>query len=1066
MKSQIKSIFISFVMIISFITNLSAAWIEREPIQLVQPNGDRVRAFVSGDEFHNWIHDAEGFTIVKDNITSQYCWAIIENDELVSSGYPINQYMARSIGLEPFLNISEEAYREKRREWDENFQNNHSSTPKTGEAHNIVIFITFRWGPNYDLEKHGDAIFNDPFSVYEDNFLDLNTYFWDASYQQLDVSSSFYPIQHGSNVVSYLSEKERHYYTLEGAGYNSLLHRNRCRNLLREAIADIEDMVPISLNIDRDNDGFVDNVIFIIEGRRELASGAGSSFFWPSKGTFTELSSDGPPPTIHNKTVRNYNVILENSHLDDNEYTHFRFIHILHEFAHSLGADDLYSRSTPDLRYDPVGPWCLMARAGSIVSSISSIVKHRDLGWIDVPTITTSGNYTLNPLASQQNNVAFRINSPYSESQYFLVEYRRKVAGKFPDSNLSFHYGSNINIPDPHGLIVYRVIDGGFTMDQFRVYAYRPDEISVLYGSYNAFFSVDTGRTAINDLTNPKSFIYELDGETFVPGGLNISNIGFAGDTISFNTVIPNLTLSVYVDPINYGVSPNTYQTIQGAVNAVHNGGTIFIYPHPNGAYSGVGNREIVLPFSKLITITSMYENQRVVIDCENNEGFVLKPNNVQFKINNLKIINSQNAIQANVRNVSLIIDNVIFDNTGSNLLNSRAINIGGDGADYAESLIISNCEFIGFTNSAIFAKLRTLSIQNSAFKNNSGETGSSIIFLGRDLHLESNLFQNNIGSKNGANLNLGASYLLISTQTIYKNMFVDNHNLLLDTSTLPSVNISISSANNIQNLLISSNIFKQNAGTTNNAPNINISGFSTNSILSASYINNSEIGFGHGSNESLRISVGSLPVEIKNSIFTGRIQAGNSSNKTISNSWFFDIENPDTEVNLNTMITGILPNNRHDLFTGNPHLDMETLRPIWNSQFKSGLINNGHRDTNGDGIFWWNDPKDSDPDNTRLDIGAVHYQHGIIKHWIFPPFLSHQEQDYIIQPRSVESIEWLAFPYLDKMYAPPNFPYAQAGYVFGPHNDNNLFGQNEQNEDFLESISWNFNNDQGVISR
>ncbi|MCL2064473.1 MAG: hypothetical protein FWG98_08880 [Candidatus Cloacimonetes bacterium] len=72
-------------MMISFVTSLSAAWIEREPIQLVQPNGDRVRAFISGDEFHNWIHDAEGFTIVKDNITGQYCWAIIENDELIST---------------------------------------------------------------------------------------------------------------------------------------------------------------------------------------------------------------------------------------------------------------------------------------------------------------------------------------------------------------------------------------------------------------------------------------------------------------------------------------------------------------------------------------------------------------------------------------------------------------------------------------------------------------------------------------------------------------------------------------------------------------------------------------------------------------------------------------------------------------------------------------------------------------------------------------------------------------------------------------------------------------------
>ncbi|MCL2065583.1 MAG: hypothetical protein FWG98_14585, partial [Candidatus Cloacimonetes bacterium] len=735
MKNQIKPIFTSFVMIISFITNISAAWIEREPIQLVQPNGDRVSAFISGDEFHNWIHDAEGFTIVKDNITSQYCWAIIENDELVSSGYPINQYMARNLCLEPYLNISDEAYREKRREWDEDFQNYRSSTPKTGEAHNIVIFITFPWGANYDPRIHGDAVFNNPFSVYENNFLDLNTYFWDASYQQLDVSSSFYPIQHGSNVVSHEADKERYYYTLEGAGYDLSIQIDRFNNLLKEAVSKIENMVPVGLNIDRNNDGIVDNVIFIIEGRIQSGS------FWPSWGFF----SGQPTLTIHDKVVRNYNIIIESSHTSDNDYANFRFIHILHEFAHSIGANDLYNRSTPDWRFDPVGPWCIMARSRDIVSSISSIVKYRDLGWIDIPTITTSGNYTLHPLSLQENNIVYRINSPYSENQYFIVEYRRKVASKFPDSNLLFRY-DQISIQDPHGLIVYRIAGGSSVTGQYGVYIYHPHEVDKLYGVLNAFFSADSGRTAINDNTNPSSDIY-LHGATLTKGGLDISNIGIAGDTISFDVTIPDLTQPVYVDPVNFDLCPYTYETIQEAINEVYNHGTVIIYPHPDGAYTGIGNKELSWVEDKKINIVGI---DSVVIDCEEDDFFITSNNDNLISINNIKIINVKRAL-AFYGFSEIIVENVIMENYSIN-------GIYANSANGANELLIINCQFLGtsvsnYQSRAIDVAVDKLTIKNSIFQDNSGAYGSSINYHGYKLHLEGNTFQNNITTSSRATI-------------------------------------------------------------------------------------------------------------------------------------------------------------------------------------------------------------------------------------------------------------------------------------------------------------------------
>ena len=42
------------------------------PAARVQPNGDTLHCYASGDEFYNWLHDAEGYTIVQDPATGFY----------------------------------------------------------------------------------------------------------------------------------------------------------------------------------------------------------------------------------------------------------------------------------------------------------------------------------------------------------------------------------------------------------------------------------------------------------------------------------------------------------------------------------------------------------------------------------------------------------------------------------------------------------------------------------------------------------------------------------------------------------------------------------------------------------------------------------------------------------------------------------------------------------------------------------------------------------------------------------------------------------------------------------
>jgi hypothetical protein len=151
---------------------------------------------------------------------------------------------------------------------------------------------------------------------------------------------------------------------------------------------------------------------------------------------------------------------------------------------------------------------------------MSAYMKHKYGKWIpDIPALTSPGTYTLKPLTSSTKNV-YRIPSPYSSTEYFVVEYRKKRA---PFEN---------SIPG-EGLVVYRIntsYSGNASGPPDEVYAYRPDGTPSANGTVSkAAFSDNAGRTSISDSTNPSSFLMSGD-----PGGLHLMNIGRMGDTIAF----------------------------------------------------------------------------------------------------------------------------------------------------------------------------------------------------------------------------------------------------------------------------------------------------------------------------------------------------------------------------------------------------------------------------------------------------------------------------------------------------------------------------------------------------
>ena len=496
--------------------------LENVPVEVVQPDGQVLKLFASGDEFYNWVHDGNGFTVVRDPNTGYVEYAVLQDGELIGSGYRVGSVDPTSIGLEPAVNLPPERVDQMRQMsaiGPEALPNEPERAPTSGMINNLVVFIRFA----------GESEFTDAISTYNGQFntwtASMDNYFQETSYNALSISTTFYPVPPGLTVVSYQDAFARPYYEPYNAVSNLIGYENdtdsryREHALLKNATDAVSGVIPAGLNLDGDSDGLVDNVCYIVYG----SPGAWSDLLWPHKwdlGTGTWYEDPARPDCrtyINGKQVWTYNFQLQSSLASSGVGV------LCHEMFHSLGAPDLYHYPPPDPLH-PIGTWGLMEYSSNPPRHMSAYMKYQYGGWIaSIPEITPDGSlYTLNPLTSATGQ-CYKIASNNSPTEYFVVEYRRDT-GTF-ESSLS---GS--------GLLVYRintsvsVLDGNMYGPPDRVYIYRPGGTTLADGNwYTANFSSDVGRTAINDSTNPSSFL--TDGS---PGGLSIYDIGSAGSTISF----------------------------------------------------------------------------------------------------------------------------------------------------------------------------------------------------------------------------------------------------------------------------------------------------------------------------------------------------------------------------------------------------------------------------------------------------------------------------------------------------------------------------------------------------
>lgn len=490
-------------------TSLLADKLENLPVTLTQPDGTKIECLASGDEFFNYYHDANQFTIIQHPEDGYYYYGIREGELVVASAYRVNSVDPAAAGLKPYAKISERLYREKREAFLAPMKvKGMNDAPTTGQVNQITIYISFA----------DDSVFSTPREAYFDAFSSMETrslkhYYHEVSYERLFVDTYHYPNSPDTINITYVSEHPRAYFTPYSAsnpqGYTDGQKAGREHTLLRKACEFVDAQIPDNIDFDANNDGNIDNVSFVIKG----PTTAWSDLLWPHRWSLYTQEA-----RINGLLVRDYLLMLEGS---------FNVATLCHEFFHVLGAPDLY-HYTDTGAPTAVGSWDIMDQSSGH-NYMCAFMKYKYGDWMSsLPEITESGTYSIYPLQNPDNNI-WKIASPLHPSEYFVVEYRKRE-GIYEQS-----------IPG-EGLNVYRINPsagrGNASGPPDEIYIYRPGGTLTAQGSISAA-PLGRDRYEMNDGTNPSSFLYNNGNGG--KGGLQIFNVQILEDSVTFEVNIPAL---------------------------------------------------------------------------------------------------------------------------------------------------------------------------------------------------------------------------------------------------------------------------------------------------------------------------------------------------------------------------------------------------------------------------------------------------------------------------------------------------------------------------------------------
>ena len=411
----------------------------------------------------------------------------------------------------------------------------YTSRAVSGNFANVIVFVDFNDTKHEDHKTNwskpcfaGDTDIEEIYKLFNGSDAyprGMRQFLQNISYGQLEVANIFPQYDASTNSIKpYKLQYDTSHYTDDND-----------TALLEEVLQMLEADRGLADNVDRNNDGAVDNLTIIVPYK----SGLTNTKFYGRKATYQGSK------TIRGKAVASYNVLTESGICSSVQAPGV----IIHEFLHTLGYPDLYrktSAANPNAGH-PVGRWDIMANTSTYVQYPLAYFRSQYTKWFDIPTVTNSvSGYTLYAASSAteatKNKQAVILKTDYSDTEFFVLEYRK--AG---NSQTLTDY--DCKIPGS-GLIIYKIDLSKFTNYEGPSIAYIYREGDYYNDTYReagagdlnkSFLSAQSGRTSYGSSDMSKSL---SDGAiTYTDGrnsGIVISNVGNAGgDTISFDITFP-----------------------------------------------------------------------------------------------------------------------------------------------------------------------------------------------------------------------------------------------------------------------------------------------------------------------------------------------------------------------------------------------------------------------------------------------------------------------------------------------------------------------------------------------
>lgn len=506
------------------------------PEQVKQPDGTVITLRAFGDRMLQLYETEDGYTVLRDK-KGNYMYATKDAEQrLVPSEVAVAAAKGAPNGIEKHLRCSSAQVdaAEKAYYPDVQSKSNPNPFPATGTNNVLVILAEFQ---DRDATLPASEIQNMLSAPNYNGTGSFRDYYMEVSYNNLILEPYVAPWVQVSGNMAYYGENDAFGYDI------------RPDVLVRETVDSLEangfDFSPF----DNDGDGYVDEIILIHSGYGEQYTGSGDTAIWSHAFHLADNAV-----TYDGVVLDNYIIgpeLFGSSGAQPNPIGT-----VAHEFAHSLGIPDIYDvdlDGSGGYAFDP-NFWDLMAvgswnNNGWTPAGINAWLK-KYLGWMTIPTINSTGTFTLNPAIN--NPEAYQLNTPvYNE--YFIVENRQRI-------------GFDSYIPG-EGMLIYHVDlnDSGWLTGEINTdpshQAFDIEEADNIRDTVTLGgdpFPGTANVTSFDSVSTPSSMTW--DGKN---SGVALQNITQTDDQVSFDILDENFSEM----PAGWLVDELSY-TQQGSVTA------------------------------------------------------------------------------------------------------------------------------------------------------------------------------------------------------------------------------------------------------------------------------------------------------------------------------------------------------------------------------------------------------------------------------------------------------------------------------------------------------------------